>query len=105
MTVLEGTANGRTRLTDEQVRAMRELRQSEQLTHYELAERFGVSQPQAHRICSGQSRKAAGGPIEDPQAGGTQITNVAPWRCSTCRAVIETPQCLACQLSSAKGNR
>jgi len=51
------------RLTDEQVRKIRELRANGAPQDL-LAEMFGVSQAQISRIVLGRQRRAAGGPIQ-----------------------------------------
>lgn len=51
------------RLTDEQVRKIREMRAAG-APQDELAEYFGVSQAHVSRIVLGRQRKTAGGPIQ-----------------------------------------
>jgi AraC-like DNA-binding protein len=58
-----GEANGNTRLSDAQVRQMRKLREREGWSYLKLAAMFGVSYRHAARVCTGQQRQEAGGPI------------------------------------------
>ena len=51
------------KLTDEQVRLLRE-RRAKGASQYDLAEDFGVAQATVSQICSGARRPDAGGPID-----------------------------------------
>jgi AraC-like DNA-binding protein len=52
------------RLTDAQVRKIRELRLSHHLGFKDLAQRFGCGEDTARNIVRGLTRVGAGGPIE-----------------------------------------
>lgn len=50
----QGEANGRAKLTWEEVREMRRLREEEGLLYRELGERFGIAKQYAWNICNGR---------------------------------------------------
>lgn len=56
---MEGEENPATKLSDEEVREIRRLAEESSLTHYDIADRFGVSQPHIGRIVRGERRKDA----------------------------------------------
>lgn len=109
MTVLTGFNNGRAKLTDDEVAALRAARAASLedpdkpiITFYRLAKIFKISQPQAIKICKGQSRKSAPGPIEGLRFGtkrdAPKTVKLTNGRCSGCGAKITGAQCRACQL-------
>ncbi len=96
MTTLTGFLNGRAVLTDQQVVDLRTTRESEGISFYKLANMFGISQPQAFKICKGQARATAGGPIEGLRFGTIRVS--ASGRCKGCGAKLVASSCLKCQL-------
>lgn len=59
-----GERHGKSKISDQQVRRIRQLRADEGLGYKALAERFSCSWETARDIVKGKTRMSAGGPIE-----------------------------------------
>jgi hypothetical protein len=53
----KGERHGRARLTEQQVKDIRRLRETKLLTYPELGERYGITWQYAWRICAGRAWK------------------------------------------------
>jgi hypothetical protein len=86
-------------LTDEDVVAIRESRhRADPLSHEELARKYGVALKTIKRICYGQTRTKAAGPIERPQiyTGSDHLFDQnLTVRCETCGGMVHPP-CYLC---------
>lgn len=62
-----GETNPRAKLTDQQVLELRE-RSAAGATGVELAEAYGITRASVTQLVTGQTRRAAGGPVRDPKS-------------------------------------
>ena len=117
-----GEQNGRTKLPDQSVVLIRMFRDmwENKPSYHELADLFGIHPRHAKRICMGEVRVEAGGPIEPEQADEAIRYEDPPFdtavlkRCSECGHMchpvqVEPALCLHCrteaEILEAKRNR
>lgn len=99
-----GEANGRAKLTTEQVVTIRVMRVESDETSRRIAEMFGVCVRTVRRLCSGESWSTAGGPTRKsaPQPRDLPVLDTATVaRCGECgckcNPTHENPRlCLRC---------